>query len=353
MENMNVDEKYMRRALQLARLGNGNVSPNPMVGAVIVAGGRIIGEGFHRRFGEAHAEVNAINSVGESNLPLLKESTLYVTLEPCSHYGKTPPCSELIIRKGILRIVIGCADPFKEVSGRGIRMLREAGCEVECGILEQECRELNKKFMTAHTLHRPYILLKWAESSDRIMDRLRKPDENPEKFSTPATAALVHKLRSEYDAIMAGTNTIILDNPSLTTRLWQGKNPLRVTIDRNGKIPATSQILTDGNPTIVFTTGKKANGAIDIPYGKEPLDYICKKLYEQGITSLMVEGGSSLLQGFIDRQLWDEIRIERSEKALHHGVPSPTPPQGIYDIRKVNGNNIIGIKRDKSDKSAV
>ena len=350
---MNVDEKYMRRALQLARLGNGNVSPNPMVGAVIVAGGRIIGEGFHRRFGEAHAEVNAINSVGESNLPLLKESTLYVTLEPCSHYGKTPPCSELIIRKGIPRIVIGCADPFKEVSGRGIRMLREAGCEVECGILEQECRELNKKFMTAHTLHRPYLLLKWAESSDRIMDRLRKPDENPEKFSTPATAALVHKLRSEYDAIMAGTNTIILDNPSLTTRLWQGKNPLRVTIDRNGKIPATSRILTDGNPTIVFTTGKKANGAIDIPYGKEPLDYICKKLYEQGITSLMVEGGSSLLQSFIDQQLWDEIRIERSGKALHCGVPSPTPPQGIYDIRKVNGNNIIGIKRDKSDKSAV
>lgn len=343
----------MRRAIQLAKSGNGSVSPNPMVGAVIVANGRIIGEGFHRRFGEAHAEVNAINSVKESDVALLEKATLYVTLEPCSHYGKTPPCSELIIRKKIPRIVTGSADPFKEVSGRGIRMLREAGCDVVCGIMEKECMELNEKFMTAHILHRPYILLKWAESSDRMIDRTRKQGETPARFSTAATTSLVHKLRSEYDAIMTGTNTVILDNPSLTVRQWNGRNPLRVTIDNNGRIPSTSKILTDGNPTLIFTRNMANPIYIKIPEKAETLEFICSRLYANGITSLMVEGGTTLLQAFIDRNLWDETRIERNSRPLCSGMPAPSIPQGIIAEERTDGNLIIHIKNRKTAQMAI
>ena len=350
---MNIDEKYMRRAIQLAKSGNGSVSPNPMVGAVIVANGRIIGEGFHRRFGEAHAEVNAINSLKESDVALLEKATLYVTLEPCSHYGKTPPCSELIIHKKIPRIVTGSADPFKEVSGRGIRMLREARCDVVCGIMEKECMELNEKFMTAHILHRPYILLKWAESSDRMIDRTRKQGETPARFSTAATTSLVHKLRSEYDAIMTGTNTVILDNPSLTVRQWNGRNPLRVTIDNNGRIPSTSKILTDGNPTLIFTRNMANPNYIKVPEKAETLEFICSRLYANGITSLMVEGGTTLLQAFIDRNLWDETRIERNSRPLGSGMPAPSIPQGIITEERTDGNLIIHIKNRKTAQMAI
>ena len=224
------EEKYMQRCIELAGNGLCNVSPNPMVGAVIVCDGKIIGEGYHIRCGEAHAEVNAIRSVKDESL--LERSTIYVSLEPCSHYGKTPPCADLIIEKKIPRIVIGCQDPFSKVAGRGIQKLRDAGREVIVGVLEAECRQLICKFITFHTFHRPYITLKWAESQDGFID-LNRTAGNPVKLSTPLTSMIVHKKRSESDAIMVGTRTALLDNPSLTVRNWYGKNPIRIVLDKD------------------------------------------------------------------------------------------------------------------------
>lgn len=345
---MTTDEKYMKRALQLARLGRGSVYTNPMVGAVIVHNGRIIGEGFHRRFGEGHAEVNAVASVSPADAALLPESTIYVTLEPCSHYGKTPPCSKLLIDKGIRRIVVGSLDPFPEVSGRGLRMLREAGREVVTGVLEKECLELNRHFMTAHTRKRPYILLKWAQSSDGFIDRIRTADEQPQQFSTPLTAALVHKLRSEYNAIMVGSATVRLDNPSLTVRLWHGNNPLRVVLSRDGNL-GNCRLLNDGLPTVVFTAAPAANfpeptTVIPLEHPDAPLPEIVGKLYSQmKINSLMVEGGSRLLTEFLKAGLWDEIRIEQSPVRLKEGIPAPSVP--LPDcMETIDGNTIFHIK---------
>lgn len=345
---MTTDEKYMRRALQLARLGRGSVHTNPMVGAVIVHNGRIIGEGFHRRYGEGHAEVNAVASVSAADAALLRESTIYVTLEPCSHYGKTPPCSKLIIDKGIRRIVVGSLDPFPEVSGRGIRMLREAGREVVTGVLEKECLELNRQFMTAHTRKRPYILLKWAQSAHGFIDRLRTADEQPQQFSTPLTAALVHQLRSEYNAIMVGSATVRLDNPSLTVRLWHGNNPLRVVLSRDGNL-GDCRLLNDGMRTVVFTAAPAANfpestNVIPLEHPEEPLPEIVGKLYSQmKINSLMVEGGSRLLTEFLKAGLWDEIRIEQSPVRLKEGIPAPSVP--LPDcVETIDGNTIFHIK---------
>lgn len=344
---MTTDEKYMRRALQLARLGRGSVHTNPMVGAVIVHNGRIIGEGFHRRYGEGHAEVNAVASVSAADAVLLPESTIYVTLEPCSHYGKTPPCSKLIIDKGIRRIVVGSLDPFPEVSGRGIRMLREAGREVVTGVLEKECLELNRQFMTAHTRKRPYILLKWAQSADGFIDRLRTADEQPQQFSTPLTAALVHQLRSEYNAIMVGSATVRLDNPSLTVRLWHGNNPLRVVLSRDGNL-GDCRLLNDGMRTVVFTSAPAANfpetvTVIPLEHPEEPLPEIVGKLYSQmKINSLMVEGGSRLLTEFIKAGLWDEIRVEQSPILLKEGIAAPSVP--LHDsVETIDGNTIFHI----------
>ena len=345
---MTTDEKYMRRALQLASLGRGSVHTNPMVGAVIVHNGRIIGEGFHRRYGEGHAEVNAVASVSAADAVLLPESTIYVTLEPCSHYGKTPPCSKLIIDKGIRRIVVGSLDPFPEVSGRGIRMLREAGREVVTGVLEKECLELNRQFMTAHTRKRSYILLKWAQSADGFIDRIRTADEQPQQFSTPLTAALVHQLRSEYNAIMVGSATVRLDNPSLTVRLWHGNNPLRVVLSRDGNL-GDCRLLNDGMRTVVFTSAPAANfpetvTVIPLEHPEEPLPEIVGKLYSQmKINSLMVEGGSRLLTEFIKAGLWDEIRVEQNPILLKEGIAAPSVP--LPDsVETIDGNTIFHIK---------
>ena len=253
---MNIDEIYMSRALQLAANGYGHVSPNPMVGAVVVADGRIIGEGYHRQWGHAHAEVNAIASVSEADEHLLPQSTIYVTLEPCSHYGKTPPCSKLIIEKGIRRVVVGCLDPFREVSGRGVRMLKDAGVEVVTGVLEDQCRQLNRKFIKAHTAGRPYVMLKWAESADGFVDS--QASDSKIMISTPVTSTLVHRLRAGYDAIMVGANTVRRDNPSLSTRLWKGRNPLRVVMSHNGCEGMDGKtVFSDGNRTVLYSaTGK-------------------------------------------------------------------------------------------------
>ncbi|GHT12899.1 riboflavin biosynthesis protein RibD [Bacteroidia bacterium] len=281
-------EKYIHRCLQLAAYGKGFTAPNPLVGAVIVHQGKIIGEGFHRKYGEAHAEVNAIASVKDEKL--LKESTLYVNLEPCSHYGKTPPCAELIIQKQIPRVVVGQIDPYPEVSGRGINMLRKAGVEVVCGVLEEECKSLNKRFLTYIFQQRPYIILKWAQSADGFMDRQREANDGqaPVRFSNAFTQALVHKLRAEEAAIMVGKRTALLDKPSLNVRFWKGNDPVK--------------IIADSSLTL-----------------KQQL----RALYEQKIQSLIVEGGAKLLHSFLEENLWDEALVEISPLILEKGVVAP------------------------------
>lgn len=291
------EEKYMRRCIELAGNGLCNVAPNPMVGAVIVCDGRIIGEGYHIRCGEAHAEVNAIRSVKDESL--LKRSTIYVSLEPCSHYGKTPPCADLIIEKQIPRIVVGCQDPFSQVAGRGIQKLRDAGREVIVGVLEDECKHLIRRFITFNTLQRPFIILKWAESADRFID-IERADGKPVVLSSPLTAMLVHKKRAEADAIMVGRKTALLDNPSLTVRNWYGKNPVRIVLDRDLNLSDDLQIFDGSVSTLVFTAKEHPNKTnvtyITIDFSRNVLEQIMQELYQRKIQSLLVEGGSRLLQ---------------------------------------------------------
>ncbi len=338
---MRIDETYMRRALQLARLGAGHTSPNPMVGAVIVGpDGNIIGEGWHRRCGEAHAEVNAIANVKNANL--LKDSTIYVTLEPCSHYGKTPPCARLLIERGTPRVVVGTLDPFVKVAGRGIAMLREAGIEVVVGVLEHECRELNRRFMTAHTTGRPWVQLKWAQTADGFIALPPDAGENPLRMSTPVTMRLMHRQRALCDAIVVGAATARIDNPSLTTRYWPGKSPLRVVLSRELSIHDNLNLLTDGLPTIVYNSLKNATlGAVEyvkmdtsVPQGW------LEDLYNRGVTSVMVEGGTQVLQNLIQAGAWDEARIEVSPRRVGQGVTAPVIHGRQFAQYLIDGNTI-------------
>ena len=336
-----IDENYMRRALQLARQGAGHTSPNPMVGAVIVApDGTVIGEGWHRKCGEAHAEVNAVACVKDANL--LKDSTIYVTLEPCSHYGKTPPCARLLIERGIPRVVVGCLDPFPAVSGRGVAMLREAGVEVVTGVLEQECRALNRRFMTAHTLGRPWVQLKWAQTADGFIGVPPQMGENPLRMSTPVTMELMHRERALCDAIVVGAATANIDNPSLTTRYWPGNNPLRVVLSRNLSLAGDLKLLNDGLPTIIYNGLKnEVIGAAE--YVKkdsaDPMEWLTD-LYHRGVTSVMVEGGLKVLQQMIDCGLWDEARIETSPRLVGQGVAAPAIDGQMVSRHLIDGNVI-------------
>lgn len=325
---MTIDEKYMRRALELAAHGMGNTSPNPMVGAVIVDGaGRIIGEGYHRRCGEGHAEVNAVASVADKDA--LRDCTMYVTLEPCSHYGKTPPCARLIIDSGIPRVVVGASDPFREVSGRGIRMLRDAGVEVVEGVLADESRELNRRFMTAHEHQRPFVTLKWAQSADGFMDSDR-PAGRPEQFSTPLNSMIVHRLRSLHDAILVGSGTALADNPRLDCRRWPGRSPRPVILDRRGRIDKALLRMTD--PIIL---------------GCDTVAEAMSELYSRGITSVLVEGGAGVLQSFVEAGLWDEARVETSPVSLgaHGRVKAPVIPQITYNTEEIQGNRVCHYRR--------
>lgn len=326
---MTKDEKYIRRCIQLARNGMCNAAPNPMVGAVIVHNDRIIGEGYHARCGEGHAEVNAIRSVKDESL--LQESTIYVSLEPCSHYGKTPPCADLIIRKGIPRVVVGCVDPFSLVSGRGIQKLKDAGIDVKVGVLEAECRQLIKRFVTFNTQQRPYITLKWAESADGFID-INREEGQPVVLSTPITSMYVHKQRAEHHAILVGRRTALLDNPSLTTRNWYGKNPVRLVIDKELTLPTSLKLFDGSAPTWIFTAQDKASTSqvtyFKLDFSRSILPQILQKLYENKLQALLVEGGSQLLQSFIDEGLWDEIYTEHSTKVLENGVKEPVIPAG-------------------------
>ena len=305
---MTNDEKYMMRCIQLAQNGKLGAAPNPMVGAVVVCDGRIIGEGYHAKCGEAHAEVNAINSVKDESL--LRRSTLYVSLEPCAHYGKTPPCAKLIVSKGIPKVVIGCQDPFSKVAGKGIEILKQAGCEVVVGVLEKACQDLNKAFFTVQLKHRPFITLKWAQSADGFMD-VERNDGEPVKLSSPLTQLIAHKRRAEHQAIIVGTQTARLDNPSLNVRDWCGPQPLRIVIDKDLTLPRHLHLFDGSQPTLVVTQ------------------------------SLLVEGGSKLLQSFIDEGLWDEAYVEHCPQVLGHGILSPSliNPKKSFKKSLIMGRN--------------
>jgi len=323
---MKIEEKYMMRCIELAKNGKFGAPPNPMVGAVIVADNRIIGEGWHHQCGEAHAEVNAISSVSESNLPLLNQATIYVSLEPCAHFGKTPPCADLIIRTGIPRVVIGCLDPFSKVAGRGVEKLRNAGCEVVVGVLEDECQKLNQKFFTMHLKKRPYVTLKWAESADGFID-VKRENGKPVKLSSSHTQMLVHRLRAENMAIMVGRRTALLDDPSLNVRHWAGCSPIRVVIDRTLSLPSELFLFDGSLPTLVFTAKTKESQPnleyIQIDFEHDIIPQILEILFLRGVQSLLVEGGKELLQSFIDSNQWDEARIEKCPISIGKGVLKP------------------------------
>jgi diaminohydroxyphosphoribosylaminopyrimidine deaminase/5-amino-6-(5-phosphoribosylamino)uracil reductase len=319
---MQNQEFFMNRCLELATKGLENVSPNPMVGSVIVHENKIIGEGYHKEFGKEHAEVNAIASV--KNKSLLKYSTLYVNLEPCAHFGKTPPCSNLIIEHKIPKVVIGCVDTFSDVNGKGILKMEKAGIEINIGVLEKESQELNKRFFTFHEKKRPYIILKWAESKDGFI--APKNQIAPFWMTSSDSKKLVHQFRAEEDAILIGRVTVEKDNPSLTVREIRGENPIRIVIDKDLKLSKKLIIFNNEAKTIIFNTQitKKLNSNyyIKINY-RNMINNILHELYKQNIQSLIIEGGAKTLQSFIDQKLWDEARIFTANKTLIEGVKSP------------------------------
>ena len=338
-------EEYMNRCIELASLGKKHAAPNPMVGSIIVHEGRIIGEGYHRKCGEAHAEVNAINSVKDKSL--LPKSTIYVSLEPCAHYGRTPPCSKLIIDSGIKHVVIATVDPFAQVKGKGIEMLKEAGCKVEIGILEHNAQLLNKRFFTYHNKKRPFVFLKWAESLDGLIDKKRiKSNQPPTPISNKDVKTLVHKIRTEEGAILVGKNTALLDNPMLNARLVSGKNPIRLVVDQDLTLPNDLNIFDKSIKTVVFNNlqSKKENNLYLVqlnfqqPLPQQILDY----LYSIEVTSLIVEGGTNLLQQFISENQWDEAYVISSPKRLEKGIKAPIV-SGKSKESITLGTNIIKI----------
>ncbi|MBA6315472.1 bifunctional diaminohydroxyphosphoribosylaminopyrimidine deaminase/5-amino-6-(5-phosphoribosylamino)uracil reductase RibD [Cellulophaga baltica] len=328
---MKIHEFYILRCIQIAQNGLGTTAPNPMVGAVVVHKNKIIGEGYTSPYGGSHAEVNAINSVKDKGL--LSESTIYVTLEPCSHYGKTPPCADLILKHHIKNVVVGLLDPHKKVAGQGIQKLRDAGCQVTVGVLEKECREHHKRFLTFQEKKRPYLILKWAETRDGFIapaHHLRAEEKQAFWITNPYSRQLVHQWRAEEQAILVGTNTVLADNPKLNVRSWTGRNPIRIIIDRNLKIDASYHVLDKTVKTIVFTavsdeTKYKPDAAyLLIDFSKEIAAQICEALYLQNIQSILIEGGQRTLQTFIDENLWDEARVFVGNSTFKNGIKAPS-----------------------------
>ena len=341
----------MRRCLDLAANGAGFVAPNPMVGAVLVHDNRIIGEGYHQQYGGPHAEVNCIDSVREQDRNLISRSTLYVSLEPCAHYGKTPPCADLIIAKKIPVVVIGCRDPFKEVNGKGIEKLQAAGVNVVHGVLEKECQQLNKRFFTFYTQHRPYIILKWAETADRKIalqgaDRLL--------ISNEQTNRLVHKWRSEEASLLIGTNTAMLDDPELNTRHWRGPSPVRLVVDMDLSLPSSLKIFNGKQRTIIFNSVKHSQESDSSNTAAPLLEFyqvsedvslvhqIVNGLYQLKIQSVLIEGGARLLQSFIDEDMWDEIRVIKNEKLIiNNGLAAPEVElKEVFEEAKIFNDSI-------------
>jgi len=343
-----IDELYMRRALELARLGSGYTSPNPMVGCVVVHEGRIIGEGWHRAYGGPHAEVNAIASVEDKSL--LAKSKVYVTLEPCSHFGKTPPCVDLLISSGVRDVVICNTDPNPLVAGRGIKKLFDAGAQVRVGVLEHEGLELNKRFFTFHTLKRPYILLKWAESADCFISG---PNNEQVQISGALSRRLVHKWRSEEQAIMVGSHTAAYDNPRLDTRFWAGRSPLRVVIDRKLQLPGHLHLFDKSQPTVVYTYQMQEQVHENLRYvqlqEQEPLlPQIMQDLHQHQVISLLVEGGTYLLKSLLKENLWDEALYFKSRtRHLGAGTHAPVMAQGrLLEVQPFGSDHLFHYKND-------
>lgn len=311
---MQKHEFYIKRCLHIAKNGLGNTRPNPMVGAVVVYNNRIIGEGFTSAYGGNHAEVNAINSVTDQSL--LNKSTLYVTLEPCSHFGKTPPCSDLIVKHKIPEVVIGCIDDNPEVAGKGIAKLKASGCTVTVGVLEAECKEHHKRFFTFHNKRRPYIILKWAETKDGFIAPITKNEQKPVWITNSYSRQLVHKWRTEEQAILVGTNTVIEDNPSLTVRDWAGENPIRIILDRESKLNSDLNVFNDAAETLSITN-------LDIDFKKPIAIQIADILFKKNISSIIIEGGSQTLQAFINENLWDEARVFMGDVEFKKGIKAP------------------------------
>lgn len=325
---MNIQEKYIKRCIELAQNGLGTTYPNPMVGSVIVYEDKIIGEGWHKKAGEPHAEVNAVRSVKDKSL--LKKATIYVSLEPCSHFGKTPPCCDLIIANEIPNVVVGTVDPNEKVAGNGIKKLIAAGVNVVVGVLEKECNELNKRFFTFHQKQRPYIILKWAESQDGFLapEKTVEAERKPVWITNTFSRQLVHKWRSEEQAILVGTQTVIDDNPKLNVRDWAGNNPVRVVLDQNDRISKDSFVFDDSVKTIVFTKSKnnsaKKNTIFEtIDFDQNTIPKILNILYQNQIQSIIIEGGRQTLQSFIDENLWDEARIFIGQTSFEKGTKAP------------------------------
>lgn len=322
---MQKHELYMRRCLQLATLGAGHVAPNPMVGAVLVYEDKIIGEGYHMLYGKPHAEVNCLASVKGEDVHLIEQSFMYVSLEPCAHFGKTPPCADLIIANKIKTVVVGCRDPFEQVDGKGIEKLQNAGITVITGVLENECKELNKRFFTFHIKNRPYIILKWAQSKNH---KIANADFSRVLISNAYSNRLVHKWRSEEAGIMVGTNTAIQDNPALNTRNWTGPDPVRLVVDMNLRLPSTLQVFDGQQKTFIFN-GVKHEEQQNVFYykiDKEPsfVMALLKACYTLNIQSILVEGGNKLAESFINEHLWDEARvIENSTLIIDNGLNAP------------------------------
>ena len=344
---MSTPEIFMQRCLDLAQLGMGDVAPNPMVGCVIVHDGIIIGEGYHEKYGQAHAEVNAIRSV--KNPELLPKSTLYVSLEPCAHFGKTPPCSDLIIENHIPNVVIGTIDPFAEVAGKGIEKMRKAGIEVEVGLLEKKCRTLNRRFFTFHEKKRPYIILKWAQTLDGFIDTDRSETVHPTWITNALAKRLVHKQRSEEAAILIGTNTAQYDNPALTVREWSGTQPIRMVIDRVARLDPGLQIFDRQSSTWVFTSAEMAGSEnleyIRLDFNQNILPQMMDELYRRNILSVIVEGGGKLLNSFIEMNLWDEAFVYTGNQFFGKGVAAPHISGKTLAYRKLDDCKLHVLKR--------
>jgi diaminohydroxyphosphoribosylaminopyrimidine deaminase / 5-amino-6-(5-phosphoribosylamino)uracil reductase len=331
----------MQRCIELAILGAGSVAPNPMVGAVLVHQNRIIGEGYHQQYGHAHAEVNCVNAVSVKDKVLIKESTLYVSLEPCAHTGKTPPCTDLIIAQQIPRVVIGSTDIFQQVNGKGIEKLKKAGVEVITDVFTNDCKDLNKRFFTFHTHQRPFIILKWAQTAD---GKIASGATSRLLISNEYSNRVVHKWRSEEAAVLVGTNTALLDDPALTNRLWTGGQPVRLVLDRQLKLPGSLQLFNRLAKTIVFNTNEHKGEGNLVYYRLQAQGSIIKEmmdaLYQLNIQSVLVEGGATLLQSFIDEKLWDEARIiTNNSMQAGNGIPAP----------KLTGRQLISTESIQSD----
>jgi diaminohydroxyphosphoribosylaminopyrimidine deaminase/5-amino-6-(5-phosphoribosylamino)uracil reductase len=342
-----IHEKYIKRCIELAKNGLGTTFPNPLVGSVIVYENQIIGEGWHRKAGEPHAEVNAVNSVKDKSL--LAKSTIYVSLEPCSHFGKTPPCCDLIIANKIPNIVIGTIDPFAKVSGNGIKKLIEAERNVTVGILEDECNELNKRFFTFHKNKRPYVILKWAESQDGFLSPIYKEEKKPVWITNQYSRQLVHKWRTEEQAILVGTQTVLDDNPKLNSRDWCGNNPVRIVLDRSGKISNDYFVKDNKSKTILITEQENLENLENISFENAIFDSnlaqtILDILYKNDIQSVIIEGGKRTSQTFIDANLWDEARVFKGTNSFGNGTKSPDFKGNLISKKTILNDELLIFK---------